>query len=207
MAGDYLRWSSHIKRTILRKFWPSIRGHSEQHYSFADNQATLGDTQYLLAQVTPFSFDWRCDVYGNILAFLFDLTGIDQAQKSFRFMWGVGANSPFPVRNLYPIVQAGDPDWKPYYTVNLLNLPNHYHNGGIWPFVGAMWVQYIHKLGFNELALSELLKLAKVNEAGISHSWEFNEWAHGETGRPMGKAYQAWSCSEFIKTCHRLKIV
>lgn len=207
MAGDYLRWASHIKRIILRKFWPSSFHHKNGGYAFAENQSTLGDAQYLLAQTTPFAFDWRCDVYGNVLAFLFDVLGTDQAQKAFRFMWGVGANDPFPVKNLYPVVQAGDPDWKPYYTVNLLNLPNHYHNGGIWPFVGAMWVQFIHKLGFRDLAVAELLKLAKVNELGIAREWEFNEWAHGMTGRPMGKAYQAWSCSEFIKTCQQLRIV
>ncbi|MBC2605191.1 HAD-IIB family hydrolase [Pelagicoccus albus] len=207
MAGDYLRWASHIKRTVLRKFWPTTNVSKQSEYTFADQQMTMGDTQYLLAQTTPFSFDWRCDVYGNVLAFLFDILGTDQAQKAFRFMWGVGVNDPFPVRNLYPVVQAGDPDWKSYYTVNLLNLPNHYHNGGIWPFVGAMWVQFIHKLGFRDLAVAELLKLAKVNESGISDSWEFNEWTHGETGRPMGKMYQAWSCSEFIKACHQLKVV
>ncbi|MBD5779095.1 HAD-IIB family hydrolase [Pelagicoccus sp. NFK12] len=207
MAGDYLRWASHIKRTILKKFWPSTNGHKDGEYSFADQQLTMGDTHYLLAQTTPFSFDWRCDVYANVMAFLFDVLSTDQAQKAFRFMWGVGVNDPYPVRNLYPVVQAGDPDWKPYYTVNLLNLPNHYHNGGIWPFVGAMWVQFIHKLGFRDLAVAELLKLAKANEAGIADAWEFNEWSHGETGRPMGKTYQAWSCSEFVKVCQMLKIV
>ncbi len=207
MAGDYLRWASHVKRSILRKFWPSIRRNGDTEYTFADRQTSLGDTQYLLAQTTPFSFDWRCDVYGNILAFLLDVLDIEQAQKTFRFMWGVSVNEPFPVANLYPVVQAGDPDWKPYYTVNLLNLPHHYHNGGIWPFVGAMWVQYIYKLGFHELAVKELVKLAKLNQSGIGGEWEFNEWAHGQTGKPMGKVYQAWSCSEFIKACHLLKIV
>ena len=61
---------------------------------------------------------------------------------TFRFLWGVGVNDPGPVKNLYPPVQAGDPEWREYYTVNLLNLPNHYHNGGIWPFIGGMWVRY-----------------------------------------------------------------
>jgi sucrose-6-phosphatase len=206
MAGDYLRWASHIKRSILRKFWPSLGKHDELEYTFADNQMSLGDTHYLLAQTTPFSYDWRCDVYGNILAFLLNVMGGEQAQKAFRFMWGVSVNEPFPVKNLYPVIQAGDPDWKSYYTVNLLNLPHHYHNGGIWPFVGAMWVQFIHKLGFYELAMKELLRLARLNESGLAQPWEFNEWAHGQTGKPMGKAFQAWSCSEFIKSCHLLKI-
>ncbi|MDQ8204647.1 HAD-IIB family hydrolase [Pelagicoccus sp. SDUM812003] len=207
MAGDYLRWASVIKKSILEKFWPSTLARENGVYSFADQQSSIGDTQYLIAQVTPFDFDWRCDVYSNILAFLFDVINIERAQKAFRFMWGVGVNNPFPVSNLYPPVQAGDPGWRDYYTVNLLNLPNHYHNGGIWPFIGAQWVRFINKLGIRDLAEKELMNVARINEQGVTRAWEFNEWAHGETGIPMGKAVQAWSCSEFIHACHELKIV
>ena len=119
-------------------------------------------------------------------------------------MWGVGANNPYPVCNLYPPVQAGDPEWKAYYTVNLLNLPGHYHNGGIWPHIGGMWVRYIHRLGRRELACQELVRLAHLNRQGVSAEWEFNEWHHGVTGRPMGKSYQAWSAASFIRACHAL---
>jgi len=108
---------------------------------------------------------------------------------------------------VYPPVNPGDPDWRPYYTVNLLNLPQHYHNGGIWPFIGGGWVRFVNKLGIRELALKELFNLAKLNKLGSSHEWEFNEWAHGKTGRPMGKAFQAWSASEYILACHELKII
>ena len=119
-------------------------------------------------------------------------------------MWGVGVNEPFPVANLYPVVAPGDPDWKPYYAVNLLNLPNHYHNGGLWPFIGAKWVQFIARLGMKPLALQELLKLARLNQRGVQGEWEFNEWAHAKTGNPMGKAFQAWSAAEFILACHEV---
>ena len=129
----------------------------------------------------------------------------DRARTAFRFMWGVGVNQPWPVANLYPVVQAGDPDWRAYYTVNLLNLPHHYHNGGIWPFIGGMWVRFIHRLGFHEVACRELLRLAELNRLGRDHEWEFNEWAHGQTGRPMGKAYQAWSAASFLRACHELE--
>jgi hypothetical protein len=73
--------------------------------------------------------------------------------------------------------------------------------------VGAAWVRFIHKLGLRELALQELYKLTHLNKLGIHQAWEFNEWAHGKTGRPMGKVYQAWSASEYILTCHTLKVV
>lgn len=202
-AGEYLRWSQSIKLAILQRFWPTTSCACVNR-SFADMQYSLGDTAYLLAQVTPFDFNWRCDVYGNILAFLFNVLDMHRARSAFRFMWGVGVNDPHPVANLYPVVAPGDPDWKPYYAVNLLNLPHHYHNGGIWPFIGGKWVQFISRLGMRQLALQELLKLAKLNQRGVQAEWEFNEWAHARTGNPMGKAYQAWSAAEFILACHEV---
>lgn len=200
-ASRYLLRAERVKRAIMKNFWPSTRSGGAlpgEVNSFADVQRALGDARYLLAQVTPFSFDWRCDVIGNVMAFLSNVMDVDRAKIVFRFLWGVGVNSPFPVRNLYPVVHAGDPDWKSYYTVNLLNLPHHYHNGGIWPWCGGHWVRFINRLGLRDIARQELLKLAELNHQGISGEWEFNEWYHGETGRPMGKAFQAWSASEFI---------
>ncbi len=205
-AGDYLRWSQTIKAAILRKFWPSTNGYDVASKSFADQQFSLGDTSYLLAEVTPFSFSWRCDVYGNILAFLYNVLDLERAKIAFRFMWGVGVNHPSPVANLYPKVTGGDPDWKSYYTVNLLNLPDHYHNGGIWPFIGGQWVRFINRLGLRDIAYQELVRLAELNKLGKSHEWEFNEWAHGKTGIPMGKAYQAWSAAGFVHACHDLQV-
>ncbi len=205
MASEYLRKAQIVKEAILRKFWPTVAAEPLSR-SFADQQFSLGETSYLLAEITPFGFDWRCDIYANVLAGLFNILDLDKARIAFRFMWGVGANDPYPVANLYPPVNAGDPNWRPYYTVNLLNLPHHYHNGGIWPFIGAEWVRFVSRLGLKEIAQQELIRLAEVNQAGITHEWEFNEWVHGKTGRPMGKAYQAWSASGFIQAYHDLQM-
>ena len=206
-AADYLRWSQFIRGKILSSFWPSTKSREAPvQISFADNQFSLGDSSYLLAEITPFSFSWRCDVLGNILAFLHNVLDVDRARVAFKFMWGVGVNDPWPVANLYPPVQAGDPDWRAYYTVNLLNLPGHYHNGGIWPFIGGMWVRFIHRLGLYEVACRELLKLAQLNRLGKNQEWEFNEWVHGRTGKPMGKCFQAWSAASYIHACQELQI-
>lgn len=204
-AADYLRRSQKIRTRMLDLFWPTTSATNESRpHRFADRQFALGDTQYLLAEITPFAYNWRCDTYANLLAFLMNLLDVERARTAFRFMWGVGVNQPWPVANLYPVVQAGDPDWRAYYTVNLLNLPHHYHNGGIWPFIGGLWVRFIQRLGFHEVACRELLRLAQVNQLGRDHEWEFNEWVHGQTGRPMGKAYQAWSAATFLHACHEL---
>jgi sucrose-6F-phosphate phosphohydrolase len=206
-AADYLRWSQFIRGTILSSFWPSTKSRETPvQISCSDRQYSRGDSSYLLAEITPFSFNWRCDVLGNILAFLSNVLDVDRARVAFKFMWGVGVNDPWPVTNLYPPVQAGDPDWRAYYTVNLLNLPAHYHNGGLWPFIGGMWVRFIHRLGLYEVACHELLKLAQMNRLGKNQEWEFNEWMHGRTGKPMGKSYQAWSASSYIHACQELHI-
>jgi sucrose-6F-phosphate phosphohydrolase len=204
-AGEYIRWSQVIKKEIVQNFWPSTQQQLFQSVSFAEQQYSLGDTAYLIAQVTPFDFSWRCDVLGNVLAFLYGVVDSEKAHRTFQFMLGVGVNEPFPVSNVYPVVNPGDPDWRPYYTVNLLNLPHHYHNGGVWPFVGGFWVKFIHKLGLKDMALSELYKLALVNKAGVYEEWEFTEWAHGGTGKPMGKRYQAWSAAQYISAHHHFR--
>jgi glycogen debranching enzyme len=206
-ASAWLRRAQTIRGKILAAFWPSTKKRDGSTCaSFADQQFSVGDSTYLLAEITPFNFNWRCDVLGNIQAFIGNVLDVDRARTAFRFMWGVGVNEPLPVVNLYPPVQAGDPDWRSYYTVNLLNLPGHYHNGGIWPFIGGMWVRFIHRLGLRDVACRELLKLAQANRLGKNQDWEFNEWIHSRTGRPMGKAFQAWSAASFIHACHELQM-
>lgn len=206
-AADYLRWSQMIRGKILHTFWPSTNVQdNEVTMTFADRQTSIGDAHYLLAEISPFSFNWRCDVYANVLAFLTNLLDADRARKAFRFMAGVGVNQPYPVANLYPAVQAGDPDWKPYYTVNLLNLPYHYHNGGIWPLCGGMWVRFVHRLGMRDVASRELVRLTELVRLGSHSEWEFNEWAHGQTGLPMGKRFQAWSAGSYIRACQELRM-
>jgi GH15 family glucan-1,4-alpha-glucosidase len=206
-AADYENWAKHVRRVIIKNFWPSTAiTESEVGPRFSEAQYELGDARYLVAQISPFSYSWRCDVYGNILAYLTGLVDRERALMTFRFLWGTGVNEPGPVKNVYPPIQAGDPEWRDYFTVNLLNLPNHYHNGGIWPFLGGLWVRYIHKLGMRDLARRELVNLARLCALGASHEWEFNEWHHGVTGRPMGKAFQAWSAASFIRACHDLHL-
>lgn len=207
-AAVYFRQAQRIQHEILDSFWPRTRIEpSTAAPTFAEQQFNLGDTRYLLAQISPFGFSWRCDVWGNVLAFLFHILDLERARTAFEFMWGAGVNDPYPVRNLYPPVLAGDPEWRPYFVVNLLNLPGHYHNGGIWPHVGGMWVRFVHRLGLRAIACRELVKLAELNRSGLRSEWEFNEWAHGATGRPMGKRYQAWSAAAYLRACHELELV
>lgn len=195
---DYPQLTAQLHETILRRFWPTSAGLQEAPASFSEKQFTVGNAQYLLSQISPFDFSWRCDVYANLLAALMDLLDETKMKQLFQFLWGVGVNAPYPVICFYPAVQPGASDWKDYSITNFLNLPHHYHNGGIWPFIGGLWVRFLAKMGKHELAHQELNALANACRVGIYGEWEFNEWLHGQTGRPMGKAHQAWTSASYI---------
>jgi sucrose-6F-phosphate phosphohydrolase len=197
-AGKYRTLTETVRRQILRQFWPTARKLSETRESFSEKQFTLGEGQYLLAQLSPFDYSWRCDVYANVLAGLVGLLDDEKMERVFQFLWGVGVGEPFPVKCMYPAVQSGASDWKDYFITNFLNLPDHYHNGGIWPFIGGLWVRFLAHCGRKELAHQELNRLAEACQVGMYGEWEFNEWLHGQTGRPMGKAHQAWSSASYI---------
>ena len=196
--GVYHDLSQTIRRKLVRQFWPTAQNLSDALESFSETQFTVGDAQYMLAQISPFGFSWRCDVYANLLACLAGMLDEEKLERVFRFLWGVGANSPYPIKCWYPPIMSGANDWKDYFVTNFLNIPNHYHNGGIWPFIGGLWVRYLSQIGRTELAHEELNNLADACRLGIYGEWEFNEWLHGETGRPMGKAHQAWSAASYV---------
>lgn len=196
-GSDWTAQGDRVRTQILLQFWPT----GDQLMEIAGSQSgrfSAGEAYYLLSQITPFDYGWRCDVYANLLAALGGLLDERRLNRLFTFLWGVGVNSPYPVQCLYPPIASGAEDWKDYFLVNFLNLPHHYHNGGIWPFIGGLWVRYLAAAGRVELAHRELVNLAEACRQGMNGEWEFNEWLHGITGRPMGKAHQAWSAASYI---------
>jgi glycogen debranching enzyme len=207
LGHDGAPWRTHadrVQKVILDQFWPS----GEQLMEIAGSQSgrfSPGEAYYLLSQITPFDYGWRCDVYANLLAALGGLLDGAKLERLFTFLWGVGVNSPFPVTCLYPPISSGADDWKDYFLVNFLNIPDHYHNGGLWPFIGGLWVRFLAAIGRVELAHRELANLAEACRVGLYGEWEFNEWLHGRTGRPMGKAHQAWSAASYVHAYQALR--
>jgi hypothetical protein len=196
--GVYERRAERVKTILNDEFWPNPETINDPNTSYAKTQFSLGRAKYLLAQISPFAFSWRCDVFANVLAYLYGVIDDERATRVWRFLRQICIDKPYPVQVLYPVIQPGQPEWRDYFLVNLLNLPHHYHNGGIWPFVGGLWVRFLHQLGQKEHAWQALHSLAEFCQEGIDVEWEFNEWGHGQTGRPMGKPYQAWSAASYV---------
>lgn len=130
------------------------------------------------------------DCLGNLLAILAGVASAEQAGVIFDFIERHRLDE-HPLASIYPVVEPGDADWRDYY--GMLNVPHHYHNGGIWPFIGGFHVAALVKTGRLDQAAAALERLARLNARG-----GFNEWHHGQTAEPMGVTDQAWSAGMFL---------
>jgi glycogen debranching enzyme len=176
----------------------SCPGHTEWKHTLSQIDPVLVKRPYFLPYVAFRDFGDYCDVFGNLLAILFDVANLAQEKRILDYLHQVGIAEPYPVRVLHPVIHPGNKDWREYYRNNNLNLPEQYHNGGIWPFVGGFYIAALIKAGRTDEAGRQLVKLAEVNRLGIDGEWEFNEWCHGRTGQPMGYPHQAWSAGMYL---------
>jgi glycogen debranching enzyme len=144
------------------------------------------------------SYGDRCDTLGNCLAILLGLTSPAQTERILHYLHNAGLDQPYPIRALDHPIRRGDPDWRDYLLLRDLNKPDHYHNGGIWPFIGGFYVAALVAAGWHDRAAEQLEHLAELNRQGIRAEWEFTEWAHGLSGRPMGFPRQSWSAAMYI---------
>lgn len=173
-------------------------GHTEWKHTLSQVDPVLVKRPFFLPYVAFRDFGDYCDVFGNLLAILFGVANPAQVKRILDYLHQVGIAEPYPVRVLHPVIHPGNKDWREYYRNNNLNLPDQYHNGGIWSFVGGFYVAALVKAGRMKEATHQLEKLAEVNRQGVDAEWEFNEWCHGQTGRPMGFPHQAWSAGMYV---------
>lgn len=167
------------------------------------NYIKRGEKKDCLLSFANFSF-WGedDDVYGNILACLAGLIDKKQAEKIIKYFIYKKANIPYPLKSCLNPILKNSKNWRRYMENHNLNYPNQYHNGGIWPFIGGFWVITLYKQGKKFLAGKELEKFALANKI---NGWQFNEWLHGKTGKPMGMKGQSWNAANFILAYHYLK--
>jgi len=167
----------------LDKFFPNFRKNVK---NFIPNK------KYFMAAISRVTFDVSFDVYGNILTGLSGLAEEQKVKTIIAEIVKIKANYPWPIRVLAkPIAKPQQGIFEKKHQ----NKPWLYHNAGVWPMVGGFWVCLLVKYGYDKLALAELKRLANVNAL---HNWEFNEFFHGQTGRPMGVKHQSWNAATYI---------
>lgn len=135
------------------------------------------------------------DVFGNVLAILAGLATPAMGRRIVGTITDAGASQPYPIRVVLHPLSRQHELWRPYMARHRQNEVHQYHNGGLWPFVGGFWVMALARLGLDDMARAELVRLAQVNALG---AWRFTEWFHGRTLAPMGMAGQSWNAAAFL---------
>lgn len=183
-------------RNLLRHISHSFSTEGEARHDSLGRRRWVAEKRYLPEEQYYLPYlgfraagEWF-DSLGNLLAIL---AGVADERQNGLILDLISRHSVdrWPLRSLTPVVRPGDPDWRDYY--GTLNVPHHYHNGGVWPFIGGFYVAALVKASRFEAAAAALERLAALNQQG-----QFNEWHHGETGEPMGVQDQAWSAGMYL---------
>ena len=180
---------------MLRHIAPSFSTANVEHDSLGRTRwlpvkRVLVDECYYLPYLGFRAVGEWFDSLGNLMAIV---SGVASPAQAGAILGLIARHSlaDFPLRALHPPLVPGDPDWRPYY--GELNRPHHYHNGGIWPFIGGFHVAALVASGQPDAAAATMQRLAELNRAG-----RFNEWHHGVTGEPLGVPEQAWSAGMYL---------
>lgn len=207
-ADSFYRYAEDVKRKINVLLWVGAeerkdyewiaRERKEWLYPIRRVETELVTRPFYLPYLAFREYADRFDTLGNLLAILFGVADKTKADRILDYIHGCGLNEPYPVQCLYPVLHPGDKDWREYYRVRNLNQPHHYHNGGAWGFIGGFYVAALVQAGRVEEAQEQLSKLGEMNRLGKTREWEFNEWFHGVSGRPMGFAAQSWSAAMYL---------
>lgn len=142
------------------------------------------------------------DTFGNVLAILVGLADTAQAERIVRAFKRRGLSERYPIRTVCDPIPEDSFLWRPYMLRHRQNLPWQYHNGGIWPFVGAFWALALKTTGDAAGARAELEKVAAANAL---RRWRFSEWLHGQSLDTAGMAGQSWNAAAFLLARHAIE--
>jgi glycogen debranching enzyme len=201
-------WASGAKQSveaIQRSFWVAPLGSFEDktHTQMrAQMSIRLRKLPYFLSWISFGEFGERFDAAANLLSILTGVAKPEQAISILDYIRQEGLDSPYPIQVIHPVIMPGEKDWRDVYMVWGHGHPYHYQNGGIWPWIGGLYVAALVKAGLQERASEQLVALARALKLGKSEPWECNEWLHGQTGNPMGARFQAWSAGMFLYAHH-----
>jgi GH15 family glucan-1,4-alpha-glucosidase len=214
LKNDYLKKSILVKDQINNLMWVDLEKEVISNDFFLDEEANillgqklslLNERPFYLPYISFRNYGTWFDSLGNLLAIIFGVADDKKANLILDYIQQTGVDSPFLVKAIYPPITPGHLDWRGYYFNRNLNIPNHYHNGGIWPFIGGFYVLALVASGRLDQAGEQLNRLAQANKKGKTQPWGFNEWLHGITGEPMGHDLQAWSAAMYIYAYQAVK--
>ncbi len=141
------------------------------------------------------------DSFGNLIAILYGLSDKKMSEKILSYIRKHRINRPYPMKSIYPPIKKGSQYWEDYY-YDAKATPNHYLNGGIWPYIGGIYILALIKMKKFKEAEKELKILAEGNLKSPNNL--FPEWINPITKESHGNL-QAWSAGTYMWAYNSLK--
>lgn len=143
------------------------------------------------------------DSAANLLAIVTGLATPAIAKNILNYIDKNKVNRPYPCKNIWPPIEPGSPAWKKYFENCDARTPLHYINGGVWPWIGGLYIAALVKTKQYKKAESELKIFAKGVMQGaklrdMDKPYDFNEWLDGKTGEAKGEPNQAWTAGMYL---------
>ena len=179
----------------------------------ARRAAMRDDRSHYISHVDGGRYVDECDVLGNVLAVLYGVAGTQRSRRIMEFLHAGEAARPYPMRTYTRSFDAGDrwgmyrQDLEVFQDQRWRNPPGRYHNGGVWPFIGGLYVVALQRVGMEVEARSELARLAAANRLSAEPGgvWGFHEWIDADTGEPGGAPAQSWSAGTYLLATQALR--
>ena len=172
----------------------------------ARRDAIREDRRHYLSHVDGGRYVDECDVLGNVLAVLYGIASPERARLIMEFLHRSAAAAPYPMPTYTRSFEPGDRwgmyrhDLERFQDERWRNPPGRYHNGGVWPFIGALYVVALQRVGMVAEARAEFARLTAANRLnrGSGSGWGFHEWIDARTGEPEGAPGQSWSAGAYL---------
>lgn len=102
-----------------------------------------------------------------------------------------------------PVIAPGDPEWPAlagYHLHGFRNRPHEYHNGGVWPvWLGWLALALVrHGRGADAARLRDAVAAHLGALAARGIAFDFEEYFHGEDGRPLGTPGMAYTATGLL---------
>jgi glycogen debranching enzyme len=159
-------------------------------------------SKFLLSYTNYLFWGEDIDVYGNSLAIIFKNISKPLSKKIINNLLNQKTRKNFPMPVLFNPIKKNSKLWRKYMESHDQNLPNQYHNGGIWPYASSFFAIALYSAEKKKEATLELEKIAYINSL---KNWEFNEWFHAKNGKAMGMKKQSWNAGAFLLAYHCLR--
>ncbi len=159
------------------------------------------DRRHYLASIAYGRFVDRCDVLAHCLAIAGGLIGGERADLVLGYLAETDCAVPYPTRTWpepFVLGEAGgmlDTDADALQAERWRNPPGSYHNGAVWPYIGAVHSVAAARTGRHDDARGLLERVAGANALD---DWAFPEWIEVSSGEPGGARDQVWNAGAFL---------